>query len=176
MRKPLRTVVVMVSALSLLAIGTNPSAADSITSCATAQLKAYRALVKVLVGEATRACAAGFSGNATPVDSARLAAATDKFNTAAQQAITTFGQPNCLFGQAPNALPSPAGVISSAQSIADDLCAPPTPTPVPARSQRRLASLAERGEQRRRVCLDGDRGQDLVEHELDEVGDEHQDP
>jgi hypothetical protein len=104
--------------------------ADSITSCAVAQIKAYRALQKLQVNEATRACAAGFSGHAALVDAETLSTATNKFAAAAQQAIAKFGPTNCYF-EASQPIPSPSSIIEGAQRVADDLCEPPTPTVTP---------------------------------------------
>ncbi len=127
MRPSLRVVAAIVVFSTAVA---SLTMADDITSCAAVQIKAYRTLIKALVGEATRMCGAGFSGHPAALDADKLTAATEKFAAAAQAATAKFGATNCYF-EASQPIPSPSAIFQGAQQIADDLCAPPTPTVTP---------------------------------------------
>ena len=102
-------------------------AADAVTQCASAQLKAVGAIYQAFAKEATRACVAGSAGNPQPINTATLIEATNKLNAVIDSTTAKFGPSNC-FQTAPV---DPANVIDLAQDTANNLCLVPSPTPTP---------------------------------------------
>ena len=125
MRFPVQATVVA-SAL-LLTSAPVLLASDAVSQCGAAGSKILGTFYKVVVSEGTKACVAGSAGHPQPVDSAKLTAATDKINAALQGAIDKFGDANCF--QKPTA--TAGNTIDTAQTLANELCLVPAPTPTP---------------------------------------------
>jgi hypothetical protein len=116
----------MVASGLLFLAAPNILAADAVTQCGAAQLKAVAATYKTYIAEGVRACVAGSAGHPQSLDTAKLIAATDKVNAVIQATIDKFGVANCF-----TKVPVDANnVINLAQEVANQLCLAPSPTPM----------------------------------------------
>ena len=101
-------------------------AADDITKCGSAQLKAFGSLFNSIYKEAARACGTATSdvapAPANEVNEDKVESFTNKFNKAITSTETKFGDANCFLDDSGGETLPVADVLTTTQDAADDLC------------------------------------------------------
>jgi hypothetical protein len=101
-------------------------AADDITKCGAAQLKAFGGLFSNIFKEASRACAQAATDDAATVEAEvsvdKVTSFTGKFNAAVTKTETTFGDANCFINDSGGEAITVADVLSTTTDAASDLC------------------------------------------------------
>ena len=122
MKQTMRTLTVACA----VAFAGSAWAADDITRCGSAQLKAYGGIFNGIYKEAARACGTEEGSDAATVEARvnpdKTESITSKFNKAIASTEEKYGDANCFIDDSAGATLDPADILAQTQDTASDLC------------------------------------------------------